>query len=72
MEEDRRGRLGGDRYGGVWSIDPSRIAPMVGFFFDSEGLMYNFTLEGQKITRIRRWQVISCNLRSFIIDALRG
>jgi lipid-binding SYLF domain-containing protein len=37
------------------SIDTSRIAsPIVGFIFDSKGLMYNLTLEGSKITRINR------------------
>ena len=37
------------------SIDTSRIAsPIVGFIFDNKGLMYNLTLEGSKITRIRR------------------
>ena len=37
------------------SIDTSRIAsPIVGFIFDGKGLMYNLTLEGSKITRIRR------------------
>jgi lipid-binding SYLF domain-containing protein len=37
------------------SIDTSRIAsPIVGFIFDGRGLMYNLTLEGSKITRIRR------------------
>ncbi len=37
------------------SIDTSRIAsPIIGFIFDSKGLMYNLTLEGSKITRIRR------------------
>jgi lipid-binding SYLF domain-containing protein len=37
------------------SIDSSRIAsPIVGFIFDNKGLMYNLTLEGSKITRIRR------------------
>jgi lipid-binding SYLF domain-containing protein len=36
------------------SIDTSRIAsPIVGFIFDGKGLMYNLTLEGTKITRIR-------------------
>jgi lipid-binding SYLF domain-containing protein len=36
------------------SIDTSRIAsPIVGFIFDNKGLMYNLTLEGSKITRIR-------------------
>jgi lipid-binding SYLF domain-containing protein len=37
------------------SIDTNRIAnPIVGFIFDSKGLMYNLTLEGSKITRIHR------------------
>jgi lipid-binding SYLF domain-containing protein len=37
------------------SIDTNRIAsPIVGFIFDSKGLMYNLTLEGSKITRIDR------------------
>jgi lipid-binding SYLF domain-containing protein len=37
------------------SIDTSRISsPIVGFIFDNKGLMYNLTLEGSKITRIRR------------------
>ena len=37
------------------SIDSSRIAsPIVGFIFDGKGLMYNLTLEGSKISRIRR------------------
>jgi lipid-binding SYLF domain-containing protein len=37
------------------SIDTSRIAsPIVGFIFDNKGLMYNLTLEGSKISRIRR------------------
>lgn len=37
------------------SIDTARIAsPIVGFIFDGRGLMYNLTLEGTKITRIRR------------------
>ncbi len=37
------------------SIDTTRIAsPIVGFIFDGKGLMYNLTLEGTKITRIRR------------------
>jgi lipid-binding SYLF domain-containing protein len=37
------------------SVDSSRIAsPIVGFIFDGRGLMYNLTLEGSKITRIRR------------------
>ncbi len=37
------------------SIDTSRIAsPIVGFIFDNKGLMYNLTLEGSKITQIRR------------------
>ena len=33
----------------------SKIAsPIVGFIFDGKGLMYNLTLEGSKISRIRR------------------
>lgn len=37
------------------SIDTNRIAsPIVGFIFDSKGLMYNLTLEGSKISPIRR------------------
>jgi lipid-binding SYLF domain-containing protein len=37
------------------SIDTNRIAsPIVGFIFDGKGLMYNLTLEGSKISRIRR------------------
>jgi lipid-binding SYLF domain-containing protein len=37
------------------SIDTARIAsPIVGFIFDSKGLMYNLTLEGSKISRIHR------------------
>ena len=37
------------------SIDTSRItSPIVGFIFDGKGLMYNLTLEGSKISRIRR------------------
>lgn len=37
------------------SIDTSRISsPIIGFIFDGKGLMYNLTLEGSKISRIRR------------------
>lgn len=37
------------------SIDTSKIAsPIVGFILDGKGLMYNLTLEGSKISRIRR------------------
>lgn len=37
------------------SIDTSKItSPIVGFIFDGKGLMYNLTLEGSKISRIRR------------------
>jgi lipid-binding SYLF domain-containing protein len=37
------------------SIDTSKIAnPIVGFVFDGKGLMYNLTLEGSKISRIKR------------------
>lgn len=36
------------------SIDTTRISsPIVGFIFDGKGLMYNLTLEGSKISRIR-------------------
>ncbi len=36
-------------------IDLKKIAdPVVGFIFSNEGLMYNLTLEGSKITRIAR------------------
>jgi lipid-binding SYLF domain-containing protein len=36
------------------SIDTSKVtAPVVGFILDPKGLMYNLTLEGTKITRIR-------------------
>jgi lipid-binding SYLF domain-containing protein len=36
------------------SIDTSKItSPVVGFILDPKGLMYNLTLEGSKITRIR-------------------
>src|SRR4051812_32500664 len=36
------------------SIDTSKItSPVVGFILDPKGLMYNLTLEGTKITRIR-------------------
>ena len=37
------------------SIDTNKItSQVVGFIFDNKGLMYNLTLEGSKITRIRR------------------
>ena len=37
------------------SIDTSQInSPVIGFIFDEKGLMYNLTLEGTKISRIRR------------------
>jgi lipid-binding SYLF domain-containing protein len=37
------------------SIDTNKIAsPVVGFILDPQGLMYNLTLEGSKITRISR------------------
>ena len=36
------------------SIDTDKVtSPVVGFILDPEGLMYNLTLEGTKITRIR-------------------
>lgn len=37
------------------SIDTNKItSPVVGFILDPQGLMYNLTLEGSKITRISR------------------
>jgi lipid-binding SYLF domain-containing protein len=37
------------------SIDTNKItSPVVGFILDPKGLMYNLTLEGSKISRIRR------------------
>lgn len=37
------------------SIDTNKIvSPVVGFILDPKGLMYNLTLEGSKITRIRK------------------
>lgn len=37
------------------SIDTNQIkSPVVGFILDAKGLMYNLTLEGSKISRIRR------------------
>ncbi len=37
------------------SVDTTNIRePVVGFIFSNEGLMYNLTLEGSKITRIAR------------------
>jgi lipid-binding SYLF domain-containing protein len=37
------------------TIDTDKItSPVIGFILDSKGLMYNLTLEGSKITRIRR------------------
>jgi lipid-binding SYLF domain-containing protein len=37
------------------SIDTNKIIrPVVGFILDPKGLMYNLTLEGTKITRIRK------------------
>lgn len=37
------------------SIDSSNIKdPVVGFVFDSKGLMYNLTLEGSKISKLKR------------------
>jgi lipid-binding SYLF domain-containing protein len=36
------------------TIDSSKVtAPVVGFVLDPKGLMYNLTLEGTKITRVR-------------------
>jgi lipid-binding SYLF domain-containing protein len=37
------------------AVDSNSITrPVVGFIFDQKGLMYNFTLEGSKISRIYR------------------
>ncbi len=37
------------------SVDTNQIkSPVVAFVFDNKGLMYNLTLEGSKISRIRR------------------
>ncbi len=37
------------------SIDTNKItSPVIGFILDPKGLMYNLTLEGTKITRIRK------------------
>jgi lipid-binding SYLF domain-containing protein len=37
------------------SIDTNKItSPVIGFILDPKGLMYNLTLEGTKISRIRR------------------
>jgi lipid-binding SYLF domain-containing protein len=43
------------KLGGGGSIDTASInQPVVGFIFSNEGLMYNLTMEGTKITRIAR------------------
>lgn len=43
------------KLGGGGSIDTAQInQPVVGFIFSNEGLMYNLTMEGTKITRIAR------------------
>jgi lipid-binding SYLF domain-containing protein len=43
------------KLGGGGSIDTAKInQPVVGFIFSNEGLMYNLTMEGTKITRIAR------------------
>lgn len=43
------------KLGAGGSIDTSTISePVVGFIFSNEGLMYNLTMEGTKITRIAR------------------
>ena len=37
------------------SIDTSKLtSPVLGFILDTKGLMYNLTLEGSKISPIRR------------------
>lgn len=41
--------------GAAGTIDTNNIRqPIIGFIFGAKGLMYNLTLEGSKITRIRR------------------
>jgi len=43
------------RLGAGGSIDTQNIKdPVVGFIFGNEGLMYNLTLEGSKITRLKK------------------
>lgn len=43
------------KLGAGGSIDTAQInQPVVGFIFSNEGLMYNLTMEGTKITRIAR------------------
>jgi len=43
------------KLGGGGSIDTAKInQPVVGFIFSNQGLMYNLTMEGTKITRIAR------------------
>ena len=37
------------------AVDTNQInKPVIGFILDEKGLMYNLTLEGSKISRIRR------------------
>ncbi len=41
--------------GGGGAVDTNQVtSPVIGFIFGSQGLMYNLTLEGSKITRIER------------------
>lgn len=41
--------------GAAGALDTSKLnSPVIGFILDAKGLMYNLTLEGSKITRIRR------------------
>ena len=43
------------KLGAGGSVDTAQInQPVVGFIFSNEGLMYNLTMEGTKITRIAR------------------
>lgn len=41
--------------GAAGALDTTKLnSPVIGFILDTKGLMYNLTLEGSKITRIRR------------------
>ncbi len=41
--------------GAAGALDTDKLnSPVIGFILDSKGLMYNLTLEGSKISRIRR------------------
>ena len=41
--------------GAAGAVDTNQIkSPVIGFILDAKGLMYNLTLEGSKISRIRK------------------